>query len=265
MKKFVTWLWRFTVVLAFIALVFYYHKSIIRATYEVYQEYNWRNYPDQGTPGRVDVPGRYSVHGIDVSRWQTNVNWNKLTTLDRSGDTISMSFAFIKATEGILWEDPAFDDNWKNAGKAGVVRGAYHYFKANSSATLQAKNFISSVKLKAGDLPPVVDVEEAGRKSRQELVASLKIYIAAVEKAYHCKPIIYSNVSFIDTYLADDFRDYQFWIAHYYTAKPKLASKVNWVFWQYHDRAKITGCRQCVDVNVFNGSPDEFDALRIQN
>ena len=171
----------------------------------------------------------------------------------------------MKACEGSWQVDPQFARNWESAKRNGIIRGAYHFFLPDISPKMQAVRFTNTVKLSSGDLPPVVDVEEAGRKSRQELVASLKIYVAAVEKAYHCKPIIYSNVSFIDKYLADEFSDYQFWIAHYYTAKPKLASKVNWVFWQYHDRAKITGCRQCVDVNVFNGSPDELDALRIQN
>lgn len=265
MKNIRKWLWRISLTAAFIALLFHFHKSILRIAYMAYQEYYWRNYPDQGSPGRVDAPGRYSVHGIDVSRWQAKVNWNRLTSLDRRGDTIRMSFAFIKATEGIMWEDPLFDENWKNAKKAEVVCGAYHYFKPNSSAALQAKNFISSVKLKTGDLPPVVDVEEAGRKSKKELVATLKIYVNAIEKEYRCRPIIYSNVRFIDTYLADDFSDYPFWIAHYYTAKPKLTANVNWVFWQYHDRAKIAGCRQHVDVNVFNGTPDEFDAMLIRN
>ncbi|MFI5135397.1 MAG: glycoside hydrolase family 25 protein, partial [Chitinophagales bacterium] len=151
---------RCSVFLFFTGTVFYFHKQVVRVGYRVYREYEWRNFPENIYSGRIDVPGNYSVHGIDVSRWQSNLDWKNLSALNSKGDTIPLSFAFIKATEGILWEDPMFEDNWTSAKKAGVTRGAYHYFKPNSSPTLQAKNFIGSVTLKPGDLPPVLDVEE---------------------------------------------------------------------------------------------------------
>jgi len=214
MKKSRKIIFRLTLLLLFFGAVFYFHKTLVRFGYRAYRDVYWRNFPESTIPGRIDVPGNYTVHGIDISRWQSDVDWKHLTALDNDGDTIAMTFAFIKATEGILWEDPMFDDNWTDAKKAGVIRGAYHYFKPNASATLQAKNFISSVKLKTGDLPPVIDVEEKGNKSKKELIAALQIYLAQIETHYHTKPIIYSNISFIENYLVDDFSDYKFWIAH---------------------------------------------------
>lgn len=242
----------------------YFHKPLIRFGYIAYRQLNEEKYSVNLIPGRIDAPGNYTIHGIDVSRWQSEVNWEKLHALNLEGDTLPMTFAFIKATEGILWEDPMFNDNWKNAREASVSRGAYHYFKPNKSPELQAKNFISSVNLKAGDLPPVLDVEETGNKSRKDLVTSIKTYLQTIEAHYHCKPIIYSNINFIETYLAEDFSDYQFWVANYYTEKLVASPDIKWMFWQYHDRGKISGCNVCVDMNVFKGTQAEFRKMLVQ-
>jgi len=255
---------RISVLLFFTGTIFYFHKQVVRFGYLVYREYEWRNFPENIYSGPIDVPTNYSVNGIDVSRWQSNLDWKKLSALNSKGDTIPLSFALIKATEGILWEDPMFEDNWANAKKAGVTRGAYHYFKPNASPTLQAKNFIGSVALKQGDLPPVLDIEERGSNSKQEFVKSVKIYLQIIEQHYHCKPIIYSNVNFIENYLADDFSTYQFWIANYYVDKPATSGNIKWAFWQYRDRVRIAGCNECVDMNVFKGSQEDFNAILIQ-
>ncbi|MFV0245538.1 MAG: GH25 family lysozyme [Qingshengfaniella sp.] len=53
-------------------------------------------------------PARHEVHGIDVSRWQGNIDWHRVR---RAG----ISFAFIKATEGGDVADPLFTQNWKAA------------------------------------------------------------------------------------------------------------------------------------------------------
>jgi lysozyme len=264
MKRRQKTIFRFLILLTFIGLLFHFHKSVIRLGYKAYRELHTINYPVNTIPGRIDVPGNYTVHGIDVSKWQSNVNWENLHALNIEDDTLQMTFAFIKATEGVFWEDPMFDDNWENAKRAKITRGAYHYFKPNLSATLQSKNFIGSVKLKAGDLPPVLDIEETGNKSKKELVKSLKTYLGEIETHYQCKPIIYSNISFIETYLAGDFKDYQFWIANYYKDKLVASPQIKWMFWQYYDRGKISGCNECVDMNVFKGSRAEFNKILIQ-
>ena len=65
-------------------------------------------------PGRS--PDRYPVHGIDLSRFQTQVDWQ---TARANG----VNFAFIKATEGGDMVDPLFDSHWRGAGAAGIRRG----------------------------------------------------------------------------------------------------------------------------------------------
>ncbi len=243
---------------------FYYQKQIIRYGYKAWRYQKRLFNRESPRPYQIDYPYGYSVHGIDVSRWQPDLDWSKLRTRTIDGDTLQFTFAFIKATEGILLEDPTFRDNWEGAKKNNIIRGAYHYFLPNADPRLQAKNFIASVKLQKGDLPPVIDVEEKGRCSKKELVKRLKTYIAIIEVEYNVKPIIYSNISFIEDYLADDFLTYYFWIAHYYEEELEVEKSIKWLFWQHSDKAGIFGCNHGVDVNVFNGSKLQLNRIRIQ-
>lgn len=211
-----------------------------------------------------DFPDGYRIHGIDVSHYQDDIDWNKLHAIDQYGDTIGFRFVFIKATEGLLIEDVLFDEYWDEAADRKLTRGAYHYFLPDRSAKLQAANFISSVKLKAGDLPPVVDVEEMRGKSKDELVKNLKEYLKQLEEHYKVKPIIYSNINFTEDFLMDDFKEYKFWIAHYYRNELATLDSIDCVFWQHTDKADLLGVRGNVDANVFNGTEYEFKKLLIR-
>lgn len=208
-----------------------------------------------------DFPDGYKLHGIDVSHYQEEIDWDKLRAIDQYGDTIAFNFAFIKATEGLLIEDDMFDEHWDNAKSHGIVRGAYHYFLPDRSAKIQAANFTSSVKLKPGDLPPVVDVEELRGKNKQELVRALREFIKQIEQAYKVKPVIYSNINFIEDYLADDFKQYPFWIAHYYRNEIPAEDSIQCFFWQHTDKADLLGVKGTCDANVFNGSRADFEKL----
>ena len=70
--------------------------------------------------GKVQ-PQHYAVHGVDVSRWQGEIDWPKLRTQ-------GANFAYIKATDGGDHLDPMFKTNWQRAKEAGIRRGAYHFF-----------------------------------------------------------------------------------------------------------------------------------------
>jgi lysozyme len=82
---------------------------------------------------------------------------------------------------------------------------------------------------------------------------------------YGVKPIIYSNISFIEDYLSDDFGDYNFWVAHYYEDELEISDEIHWVFWQHNDKAMIFGCDNSVDVNVFNGNQEKLKDLLLKD
>lgn len=256
-----------TVLLALtVALCISYHKQITRYSYKAYRYYK-RHYGKHHKANftTIEFPYGYKVHGIDVSHFQEDVDWERLQTSTADGDTLQFQFAFIKATEGIWKEDVAFDDFWTEAHDNNVICGAYHYFLPDRDALRQANNFISSVKLERGDLPPAIDIEETKGKTKAEIVAGLKIILKQLEVRYGVKPIIYSNISFIEDYLSDDFGDYNFWVAHYYEDELEISDEIHWVFWQHNDKAMIFGCDNSVDVNVFNGNQEQLKDLLLKD
>ncbi len=250
----------FFCLLVVLVICFQLRNDIYRIGYKAFRWYR-QDHRAKSKTGVIDYPFGYSVHGIDVSKWQDEIDWSKLKARTTADDTLQFQFAFIKATEGVLLEDPMFEDNWKDARKSGIIRGAYHYFLPNISPKMQARNFISNVKLNKGDLPPVVDIEETNGKTKKVIVSQLKLYIKELEYHYRVKPIIYSNINFIENYLADDFSAYKFWVAHYYCDELIVEERINWLFWQHNDKAGLFGCGYNVDVNVFNGN--KKDLLKI--
>ncbi|MDE3237023.1 MAG: glycoside hydrolase family 25 protein [Bacteroidota bacterium] len=203
----------------------------------------------------VDVPMQYSIHGIDVSSHQKMIYWPAVRNMNIGSVTIT--FAFIKATEGLQDTDPQFVRNWTEAGKAGITRGAYLYFLATKNGQAQAAHFIQEVQLHSGDLPPVVDAEELYGVPDSLMRKRLQDCLSALEKAYKVKPIIYSYADFYSFHLQKYFDDYPLWVAHYNEPeKPKVLR--NWLFWQHSDKAHISGITTPVDLNVFAGDSLQF-------
>lgn len=211
-------------------------------------------YTDYG----VYVPTGYSIYGMDVSKYQERINWKEVANMKVQG--ISIKFAFIKATEGKYMKDKRFKQNWKEAKLNGIVRGAYHYYLPDGNPKQQANNFIETVKLEAGDLPPVIDIETRGIGIHKVFIKNIKTFIGQISGFCKCQPIIYTYDSFYNDYLQGQFNDYPLWIARYGADKPMSSS---FRFWQFTDRARIDGIGTKVDMNVFAGDSTEFAKLLI--
>lgn len=209
----------------------------------------------------IEIPVNYRIHGIDVSRYQQAIDWKEVKNMEVRG--VKVGFAFIKATEGINDNDGFFKRNWQGAKKAGVVRGAYHYFLPDRSGKSQAQNFFNAVDLEPGDLPPVLDIEELAGASRASLQKELKAFLDETELRYGVKPIIYSNVDFYEKNLAGAFEEYPLWVAHYLQRdRPRISR--NWVFWQHSEKARVNGIDSPVDFNAFYGDSSDFKALLLR-
>ena len=220
--------------------------------------YRWK--PCYGLKGYgICMPAGYRVHGIDVSHYQGDINW-KMLEQTRQGK-FPIQFIFMKATEGGDYADDRFAANFDSARVHGFVRGAYHFYNPKTDANKQADFFIQSVKLEAGDLPPVLDIEKKG-KDMKKLQADLKVWLRKVENHYGVKPIIYASYKFKTRYLNDSvFNTYPYWIAHYYVDSVRYEG--DWKFWQHTDVGTLPGIEEKVDLNVFNGGKNELDAICI--
>ena len=209
----------------------------------------------------IDIPANYSIHGIDVSRYQKEISWADVKAMKVKN--VSIDFAFIKATEGTDFTDEQFRRNMSAAKQAGVKRGAYHFFIGSVSGKAQAVNYLEKVSLAKGDLPPVLDVETTNGASVTDLQQRVADWLSIVAKKYGTKPIIYSNIDFYKTFLAGRFDDYPLWVAHY-LVKDKPHIDRSWVFWQHNERGNVNGIRTSVDFNVFNGDSAAFQKILLK-
>ncbi|WP_255366881.1 glycoside hydrolase family 25 protein [Mucilaginibacter sp. OK268] len=257
--------WRIAIVaLLLILLSPFYYGYVLRsfsATWrwilDIGENTNYRTYKNFN----VRIPSGFTVHGIDVSSYQGKINWQKVKAMN--DDDVHITFAFIKATEGVLSVDPYFQRNWREAPKAGIICGAYHYFLPQKSGIWQARFFLQTVKMEKGDLPMVVDVEQLYRTPPAKMREQLLSFVNQIENKTGIKPIIYTNISFYQDYLKGYFDDYTLWIAHYYQPVLNISNRTNWQFWQHSDKARINGINQKVDFNIFRGDSIAFRKLLI--
>ena len=207
-------------------------------------------------------PVGYTVHGIDVSRYQGDIDWELLRN-QAFIDGIPLSFVFVKATEGSDLTDPCFSKNFTGARRFGILRGAYHFYRISVSAKQQAEHFIKNVKLEPGDLPPVLDVEvKPGSVSAEDFRQGILEWMVRVEQHYGVRPILYTYHSFRQLYLNDSvFNLYPYWIAHYYVDSVRYQG--SWAFWQHSDVGHLPGIKGNVDMNIFNGTYEELFKLTI--
>lgn len=205
-------------------------------------------------------PEGYNIRGLDISHYQEEINWELLRNSSLNNDPIR--FIIIKATEGESLWDKNFNHNFYQSKKNDFIRGAYHFFVPGIDPIKQAKFFVKQVQLEPGDLPPVLDVENAGRLTDKELKRDVKKWLDYAEKHYGVKPILYTGYKFKMKYLNDStFNSYPHWIAHYNVDKLKYKGK--WHFWQHTDCGNVDGIKGNVDCNIFNGSLEELQELLI--
>ncbi|UEG50642.1 glycoside hydrolase family 25 protein [Ferruginibacter lapsinanis] len=209
----------------------------------------------------IDLPVNYSMHGIDISHYQSDIDWEEVKQMQI--DNIKIGFCFIKATEGIERTDDRFETNWGKAKANNIPRGAYHFFDSENDGVEQARNFIENVQLAKGDLPPVLDVEQLNGVSIADLQRRVSDWLKMVEIHYKVKPIIYTGADFYKRCLADKFSDYPLWVAHY-LVKDKPRIERSWLFWQHNDAGHVNGIDAYVDFNVFNGDSAAFKQLLLK-
>ncbi len=198
------------------------------------------------------------MSGIDVSHFQEQIDWKQIKQT-------GVTFAFIKSTEGVGVKDPLFRQNWRDSRKAGVLRGAYHFFRPQLDPVAQAKQFLDTLGRDPGELPPALDIEEGTSLTSGQVIAAAKKWMRIVEDFVKAKPILYTGTGFWRNRLKDDraFADNPLWIAHYTSSpQPSLPSAwPQWTFWQFSDRGKLAGISGDVDLDVFNGSADDLEEL----
>jgi len=199
---------------------------------------------------------REFLFGIDVSHYQGDVDWDEPLKIQ---DSFPVSFVFVRATAGKDLKDRKFESHWKDLKRKNIIRGAYHYYRPNENSFQQADNFIKTVKLEKGDLPPVLDIENIpSSQSLDSLRLGLRRWLKRIENHYGMRPIIYSGEDFYNKHLYEEFPDYLIWVANYNFFVERMEE--DWHFWQFSDKASLPISKTAIDVNVFNG-----DSLKLKS
>ncbi len=126
------------------------------------------------------------VHGLDMSHYQGEVFWEAI------GNNSKMAYVYLKATEGGTNIDKRYAQNIALAKQYGLKVGSYHFYRPTRPQVEQLRNFRYQCQAKDQDLIPMVDIETTGGLRREALVDSLHKFLLLMERAYHCKPLIYT-------------------------------------------------------------------------
>ena len=199
-----------------------------------------------------------TVKGVDVSTYQGTVDWTK-------AKAAGIDFAFARVSDGTTNPDDQFAANWKGMKAAGILRGAYQYWRASEDPTAQAALVMSSLQaaggIEAGDLPVVLDIETADGVSAAKIEANMKTWLAAVQAStgtYAARLHLGRNLPITAT----TFDTYALWVANYDAKCPAMpVGWTSWVFWQEADNGTVSGISTATDTDVFNGTLAQLQVL----
>ena len=87
-----------------------------------------------------------TVKGVDVSYYQGSIDW-------AAAKADGVEYAFVRVSDGTTFEDPKFDQNWQGTRDAGILHGAYQFFRPNEDAIAQADLLLSYIGTPQPDEP----------------------------------------------------------------------------------------------------------------
>ena len=200
-------------------------------------------------------PGKSTLLGVDVSTYQGSVDWGKVKASGRA-------FAITRVGDG-LGGDDTFDANWAGIKAAGMVRGAYQYFRAGDDPKKQADILLAKVGTPAdGDLPPTLDLETLDGQSASTVVANVKTWLSYVKTKTGRTPMVYTSPGFWPSIGNPDLSAYVLWVAHWGTTCPTMPT--GWTTWAFHqdsDNGSVSGISGAVDTDVFDGDEAALGAI----
>ena len=195
-----------------------------------------------------------SKKGIDVSRYQEEIDWEKV-----AGDGVEYAFTRLGirgATEGKLAIDVAYEKNMEGALANDIDVGVYFFTQAlNAQEAVEEAEFVlENLEDYEISYPIVLDVEEVTTKNprTKELTKEdrTKACIAFCERVKEAgyTPMIYGNLkTFLLMLDMEKLEEYEKWFAYYRTP---LYFPYEFSVWQYTSTGKVDGISTDVDLNV---------------
>lgn len=208
---------------------------------------------------RAALEGVSQVDAIDVSHYQRTIDWNAVRQAN-------VPIAYLKAIEGHepRNNDETYERNRRDATAAGVITGAYDYAHPGTgyggleeNARSEARRFIETAGVRMGDLVPMLDLEEHGGLSSDDLATWVRIWGEEVTAATGERPALYTYPAFWKQHLAGHeelAKQFHLYIADYRGNKdlpPRVPEGLpDWAMYQYTGTGSIAGIVGDVDLDI---------------
>lgn len=197
------------------------------------------------------------IDGIDVSKWQADINWKKVKAA-------GVKFVFIRcgytalSKQFAMYEDEYFRKNIQGAYDQGIQIGVY--FFSNSITTSEAKQEARKTLELIEDyedmitLPVVYDFEafssayRAYGLSKAQVTKNMKAYSDIIQDAGYT-PMYYGSPSFLNSsFDVPSLSEYDCWLANYTT---KTTYTGDYTYWQYSSSGQVDGIEGNTDCNFY--------------
>lgn len=209
------------------------------------------------------------ILGADLSHYNTSVDFKAIKAA-------GFAFVILKATESTNYTDPTFAPRWRAALDAGLIVGAYHFFRSNADGRLQADYHLDAIRplLEASGgkvIPPANDVETADGATIAARKARICDWHNLIRGALNMTPLVYSSQYLWSLLTGNMALDCVGWSAHWTSADSYLWP-VGWpisgrrfvqvgVYPQHAWAPPVPGVTGEVDVNRYLGTLDELRAF----
>ncbi len=187
------------------------------------------------------------IEGIDVSHWEGDIDFQEVK---RAG----IRFVYMKASEGVSYIDPDFERNYREARKARLKIGFYHYVTAGSEeeARAQARHFADVIWGKVYHGCPVMDFESFDSLTKDQINDVSTAFLQELREVTGKRVAIYSDANNATNTFDARLAVYPLWIADYGVARPDMRNHwKRWAGWQYTDAGRVEGIRGRVDRDYF--------------
>lgn len=203
---------------------------------------------------------RESVLGIDVSKYQGDIDWQKVKNAGVEFVMIRIGYRGY-GQAGTLGADSMAQENYRGAKEAGLKVGGYFFSQAiTTKEAIEEANYVMDII--AGwelDMPLVYDWECLAEDYRtmgvdaRLLTDCTKAFCDTVENAGYT-PMIYYNPdqSYKQMYI-DELTQYGLWLAMY-APQPDFPYPIH--MWQYTNQGSVPGIRGNVDINLYFPHPE---------
>lgn len=195
-----------------------------------------------------------SYKGIDVSRFQGEIDWEQVKT-------DGVEFAFIRVGNrgygsGKIVDDEQFEANIKGANAAGIKAGVYFFSQAVTEEEVleEAHYVLEKIAPYRIDCPVVFDVEKVADSSArmnaltvEERTRFIKLFCDTIMEAGY-RPMIYCNLEMAAMMVElGELESYEKWFAYY---NPDFYFPYDYKVWQYSEKGTVAGIDGEVDLNI---------------